>query len=275
MQPKILVSDPIAQEGIDVLARRAQVDVKLGLKPPELCDIVGEYDGMVVRSETKVTAEVIRAGRRLRVVGRAGVGVDNIDIAAATERGIVVVNAPTGNITSAAEHTIGLMLALARHIPQAHQSLMEGRWQRARFIGLEVRGKTLGIVGLGQVGSEVARRAKGLEMRVLACDPYVPEERAHALGVELVSLEDLLRESDFVALNTALTPQTRMIIGAKEIALMKPAARLINTARGELVDEEALARALEEGRLAGAALDVFSQEPPGESPLLKSDKVIV
>lgn len=275
MTTKVLVCDPIAQDGIDLLAQHATVDVRLGLSPAELSTVVGDYNALVVRSETKVTAAVIAAASRLQVIGRAGVGVDNIDLAAATERGIVVVNAPTGNIISAAEHTIGLMLALARNIPQANYSLKGRRWERASFLGIELRGKTLGIVGLGQVGSEVARRARGLEMRVIACDPFVTEERARVLGVELVPLEELLRQADFVSLHTVLTPETRHLLGAREIALMKPSARLINTARGELIDEAALYRALEEGRIAGAALDVFSQEPATDNVLLKSERSIV
>ena len=211
--PKVLVTDPIAQDGIDVLAPHAQVDVRLGLPPEELIAAIGEYDALIVRSETQVTAEVIEAGKKLQVIGRAGVGVDNIDLQAATRRGIIVVNAPLGNTISAAEHTIGLMLALARHIPAASASLREGRWERKRFLGVEVRGKSMGIVGLGQVGSEVARRARGLEMHVLGYDPFVSEERAHVLGVELVSFEDLLKRADFISLHTTLTPDTRHLIG--------------------------------------------------------------
>jgi D-3-phosphoglycerate dehydrogenase len=274
--PKVLVTDPIAQDGIDALAPHAQVDVRLGLPKEELITAIGEYDALVVRSETKVTAEVIEAGKRLQVIGRAGVGVDNIDLQAATRRGIIVVNAPLGNTISAAEHTIGLMLTLARHIPAAHASLREGRWERKLFMGVEVRGKTLGVIGLGQVGSEVARRARGLEMHVLAYDPFVSEERAHVLGVETASFEDLLKRADFISLHTTLTPDTHHLIGEEQLKLVKPSVRIINTARGQLIDEEALCRAIDEGRVAGAAIDVFSQEPPPpDSILLKNDRILV
>lgn len=276
MSAKILVTDRVAQDGIDLLAQQAQVDVRPGLPPDELVKAIGEYQALVVRSETKVTREVIEAGRRLQVVGRAGVGVDNIDLTAATERGIIVVNAPLGNTISAAEHAIGLMLALARHIPDACNSLRSGEWQRSRYMGVELRGKTLGVVGLGQVGSEVARRARGLEMHVIAHDPFVSEERAHMLGAELVSFEDLLRRSDFISLHAPLTPATRSMLGEEQLRLVKPAVRIINTARGPLIDEEALFRAAEEGRIAGAAIDVFPQEPPPkDSPLLRSERIIV
>jgi D-3-phosphoglycerate dehydrogenase len=273
---RILVCDPIAEDGIVALQRSgAEVDVRTGLSPQELCGIVGEYDGLVVRSETKITKDIISAADRLQVVGRAGVGVDNIDLDAATERGIVVVNAPTGNTISAAEHTIALMLSLSRHIPAANASLRAGRWDRSRFLGLEVRGKTLGIVGLGQVGSEVARRARGLEMRVIAHDPFVPEERARVLGVDVVSMKQLLEESDFVTIHTTLSQGTKKLMGEAELHLMKPTARIINTARGGIVDEVALKKALDEGVIAGAALDVFETEPVTSHPLFESDKVVV
>lgn len=271
----MLVCDPLAQDGIDILSMHAQVDTRYGLSPQDLIAIAGDYNALIVRSGTAITAEVIAAAKHLQVIGRAGVGVDNIDLQAATERGIVVVNAPTGNTVSAAEHTIGLMLALARHIPDAHHSLKSGEWNRARFLGVELRGKTMGVVGLGQVGSEVARRARSLEMRVVGYDPFIAEERARLLGIELLPLDELLSISDFISLHATLTPDTYHLISERELALMKPTARLINTARGELIDEEALYRALEEGRLAGAALDVFSREPATDNILLKSDKVIV
>jgi D-3-phosphoglycerate dehydrogenase len=274
--PKVLVSDPIAQDGIDVLAGHAQVDVRLGLSPEELIAAIGEYEALVVRSETKVTAQVFEAAKKLQVVGRAGVGVDNIDLQAATNAGVIVVNAPLGNTISAAEHAVGLMLALARHIPAASASLREGRWERKRFMGVEVRGKTLGIIGLGQVGSEVAHRARGLEMHVLGYDPFVSEERAQVLGAEMVSLEELLKRSDFISLHTTLTKDTRHLIGEAQLKLVKPTARIINTARGPLIDEEALCRAVDEGRVAGAAIDVFAQEPPpSDNVLLKNDRILV
>ena len=274
---KILVADPIAQDGIDILKREADVDVRTGLSHEQLIEIIPDYAALIVRSETRVTPEVFAAAKELRAVGRAGVGVDNIDLNAATERGVVVVNAPQGNTISAAEHTIGLMLALARHIPEADASLRGGEWKRSKFIGVELRGKTLGVVGLGQVGSEVARRGKGLDMHVVAYDPFVSTERAHMLGVDLAeSLDELLAQADFVTLHTVLTPQTRHLIGEAQFAKMKPGARLINTARGDLVDTTALLRAVEEGRIAGAALDVFPEEPPDmENPVLHHERIIV
>jgi len=272
---KILVADPIADEGIGILRAVGEVDVRTGLKPEELTAIIGEYDALVVRSQTKVTADVIRAGARLQVIGRAGVGIDNIDLDEATRRGIIVVNAPTGNTVSAAEHTIALMLALARHIPQANAALKAGAWQRDKFMGTEVRNKTLGIIGLGNVGSEVARRARGLEMRVIGHDPFVSVEGAGRLQVELVPLNRLLKEADFITLHLPLTPQTRGIIGLKELALVKPTARIINCARGGLIDEELVAQAVAEGKIAGAAVDVFAKEPTTESVLFGRDEVIV
>ncbi len=273
--PKILVADPIAQEGLELLRSQAQVDVRRGLHPQELLKIVGDYDALIVRSETKVTGAVIQAGKRLQVIARAGIGVDNIDLEAATSAGIAVVNAPAGNTVAAAEHTLALMLALARNIPQAHLSMKEGLWNRNAFMGIEVRGKSLGIVGLGRVGSEVARRARSFGMRLLAHDPFVSPDYARVLGVELMSLEQLLPQCDFLTLHTPLTPTTEHLIGPKELALMKPEARIINVARGELIDEVALLQALEAGKLAGAALDVFTQEPPGPTPLLKHPKVVL
>jgi len=274
--PRILVCDPIAEDGVAALKRSgAEVDVRTGLSPEELRDCVNGYDALVVRSETKVTKEIIEAAGSLQVVGRAGIGVDNIDLDAATEKGIVVVNAPTGNVISAAEHTIALMLSLSRHIPEANASLRSGNWERGRFQGTEVRGKTLGIIGLGQVGSEVARRARGLEMRVLAHDPFVPEERARVLGVDLVELDALIKESDYITVHTTLTEGTQRLIGEAELRSMKPSARVINTARGGIVDEAALKRALDEGWIAGAAIDVFEQEPLTSHPLFESDKIVV
>jgi len=274
--PRVLVCDPIAEDGVALLRQLgAEVDVRTGLPPDELRSIVDSYDALVVRSETKVTREIIAAAPRLQVVGRAGVGVDNIDLQAATEKGVVVVNAPTGNVISAAEHAIALMLALARHIPEANASLRGGRWDRKRFMGLEVRGKTLGVVGLGQVGSEVARRARGLDMRVIANDPFVSEERARVLGVALVPLDQLLREADFISVHTTLTEGTRGLIGEAELQTMKPTARIINTARGGVVGEAALEKALREGWIAGAALDVFEKEPVTSHPLFGLDGMVV
>ncbi|GAI06805.1 unnamed protein product, partial [marine sediment metagenome] len=219
---KVLVTDPIADEGIDILRSYAQVDIKLGLKPEEVISIIGDYEALVIRSQTQVSAKVIEAGKKLQVIARAGVGVDNIDVDEATRRGIVVVNAPTGNAISAAEHTIALMLSLARHIPQANAMLKSGVWRRSDFTGTEVKNKTLGIIGLGNIGSEVARRAQGLEMKLIAYDPFISVDYAHNLQVELVSLEQLLGESDFITLHLPLMASTRVLIGAKELALVKP-----------------------------------------------------
>ncbi|MCL0082578.1 phosphoglycerate dehydrogenase [Dehalococcoidia bacterium] len=272
---KILITEPLAEEGINILSAHAEVDIRLGLKPEELRNIIGDYEALVVRSETRVTAEVIEAGERLQAIGRAGVGVDNIDLDVATSRGVVVVNAPESNILSAAEHTIALMMALARNVPQAHAHLKSGKWERKRFMGVEVRNKKLGIIGLGRVGSEVAKRAKGMGMHPVAYDPMVSLDYARSLGVELVSLEQLLKESDFITLHIPLTAATRGLIGDGELRLVKPAVRLINTARGGIIDEEALLEAIEEGRVAGAAIDVFTKEPATQSILLRSDKIIV
>jgi D-3-phosphoglycerate dehydrogenase len=272
---KVLIADPVSDEGIDIIRPHAQVDVKTGLKPEELISIIGEYDALVVRSQTQVTAEVIKAGKKLLVIGRAGVGIDNIDVEEATLNGIAVVNAPTGNTISAAEHTIALMLALARHIPQANVVLKSGVWRRSDFMGTEVKNKTLGIIGLGNVGSEVARRARGMEMRLIAHDPFISIEHARNLHVEPVPLEQLLKESDFITLHLPLTAQTKGLIGAKELAMVKPTVHIINTARGGLVDEKALAKAVAEKRIAGAAIDVFPVEPTTESVLFESDSIIV
>jgi D-3-phosphoglycerate dehydrogenase len=265
---RVLVADPLAEDGLERL--RAAVDVEVRTKLPEadLVAAVGDFDALVVRSETKVTAAVLEAGRRLRVVGRAGVGVDNIDVAHATSRGILVVNAPRGNIIAAAEHTVGLLFALARNIPQADASVRRGEWQRSRYAGVEVRGKTLGIVGLGNIGSEVAKRAQGLEMEVIAYDPAVPAERAEQVNVELVDLAELFRRADFVTIHAPLVEGTRNLVNASVLAEARPGARLVNAARGGIVDEAALYEALASGRLAGAASDVFLHEPVGESPLL-------
>ncbi len=276
MAARVLVCDAIAEDGVKALEEfGAQVDVRLGMSPEELISVIGEYDAVVVRSETKITAEAIAAAKRLQIIGRAGIGVDNIEVDAATERGILVLNAPTGNIISAAEHTIALMLALARNVPQANASLKGGKWDRKRFMGVELRGKTLGIIGLGQVGSEVARRARGLEMQVVGYDPFLPEERARVLGVKVIPLEDLLGQSDFISVHTTLTEGTRGLIGAEQLAMMKPTVRIINTARGGIIDEEALYRAVEEGRIAGAAVDVFVHEPAVGNKLVESDRIVV
>jgi len=264
---RILVADPLAEDGLARLRREGEVTVVSKLAEAELIERIPEFDALVVRSETKVTAPILQAGKKLRVVGRAGVGVDNIDVAAATRHGILVVNAPRGNIVAAAEHTIALLLALARSVPQADASVHRGEWTRSKFIGVEIRGKTLGVIGLGNVGSEVAKRAHGLEMEVIAFDPVVSEERAELFNVQLVPLDVLLERADFITVHVPLVDATRGLIGARELAMMKPAARLINAARGGVVDEAALYQALKVSRPAAAAADVFEQEPPGEHPL--------
>ena len=272
---RVLISDPIAQEGVDLLEAAADVDVRKGLKPDELIGIMGDYEALIVRSETKVTDQVIRAGKRLQVIARAGIGVDNIDVNAATGAGIAVVNAPTGNTIAAVEHTLALILALARNVPQAHQSLKQGHWDRSSFMGVEVRNKTLGVIGLGRVGSEVVRRAQSFGMHIAGYDPYVSPDYARIIGIDLMPLDELLAASDFVTIHTPLTESTHKMMGAPQLAMMKPGARLVNVARGELIDEEALLEALDQGKLAGAALDVFSQEPPGDSRLVGHPSVIV
>jgi D-3-phosphoglycerate dehydrogenase len=266
---RILVTDQIAPDGVAYLRQHGSVEVRTGLKPDELLTVMPGYQALIVRSETKVTRAVIEAGTDLRVIGRAGVGVDNIDVEAATGRGIVVVNAPAGNTIAVAEHTIGLLLAVARRIPQASAALRAGQWQRSKYMGQEVRGKTLGIVGLGRIGREVSRRAQGLEMRVVAFDPYVGAEQARRLGVEMLELSPLLRTADFITIHTPSTAQTQGLIGETELRLLKRTAYVINCARGGIIDEKALRAALEKGELAGAALDVFEREPPGEDPLLQ------
>ncbi len=274
---RILVADKLAEEGLQRLrsAQGVEFDVRTGLAPAELAGVVGDFDGMIIRSGVQVTAECFENCGRLRAIARAGVGVDNIDLDAATQRGVIVVNAPLGNTISAAEHSIALMLALARRLPEAYTSLRAGRWERQKFVGVEVRAKTLGVVGLGQVGSEVARRGRAMEMRVIAADPYVAAERASSLGVELVSLDELLEQADFISLHVSLTATNRDLLGDEQLNKVKPGVRIINTARGELIDEEALVRALDDGRVAGAAIDVFREEPPVDSPLLTHDRIIV
>jgi D-3-phosphoglycerate dehydrogenase len=272
---KVLIADPIAKEGIDILSEYAQVDVKTKQTEEQIISIIGDYEALVVRSQTQVTPKIIEAGKKLQVIARAGAGIDNINVEEATQRGIIVVNAPTGNTIAAAEHTIALMLSLARHIPQANAVLKSGVWRRGDFTGTEVRNKTLGIIGLGNVGSEVARRARGLEMKLIAYDPFISVDHAHNLQVELVSLEQLLKESDIVTLHLPLTASTKELIGAKELALVKPTVRIINCARGGLIDEQLLAKAVKEKRVAGAAIDVFSTEPATESVLFEDNNIIV
>lgn len=272
---KVLVADSLSKEGIDIMKTVAEVDVKTGLKEAELVAIIGDYEGMVVRSQTQVTAPIIEAGKKLIIIGRAGVGVDNINLDAATRKGIIVVNAPTGNTISAAEHAIALMLSLSRYIPAANYALKAGKWERSKFTGTEVRGKTMGIIGLGNVGSAVARRARGLEMKLIGYDPFVSQDHARNLQIDIVTLDKLYKEADYISLHIPLTAQTKEMIGARELDMMKPTTRIINTARGGLINEEALANALKEKKIAGAAVDVFPQEPCTSCLLFELDNVIV
>lgn len=271
---RILVTEPIDEGGLEVLRRGHEVVALGSCTPRELLEHIPAFDALVVRSATDVTAEVIAAGRRLQVIGRAGVGVNNIDVEAATARGIVVVNAPDGNTIAATEQTFALLLALARHTPDAVASLRAGRWERQRFMGTELRGKTLGVIGLGRIGQEVARRAQAFGMDVCGHDPFLPAERAEALGIRFLPIPDVLGRADVLTVHTPLTPQTRGMIGSAELARMKPSALVLNCARGGIIDEAALYEALAAGRLGGAALDVFDREPATDSPLLRLPNVV-
>ncbi len=272
---KVLIADALSPRAVEIFrARGVAADVAIGLKPDELRARIAQYDGLAVRSATKVTADLLAAAERLKVIGRAGIGVDNIDVAAATERGIVVMNTPYGNSITAAEHTIAMMFALARQIPAADRSTQAGKWEKARFMGVELFGKTLGIIGCGNVGAIVADRALGLKMKVIAYDPFLSPERALELGVERVSLDELLARADFITLHTPLNDATRNLIDKAAIAKMKPGARLINCARGGLVVEADLAAALEAERIAGAAVDVFVDEPATHNPLFGRDTLV-
>ncbi len=275
-ETKILITDHISEEGIRKLREFGDVEIQVGVSEEELKARIAGYDALIVRSGTKVTREVIEAGTRLKVIGRAGVGVDNIDVDSATERGIMVVNAPGANTISAAEHTIGMLLSLSRKIPAANQSLKSGEWSRKKYMGVEVNGKVLGVIGLGRVGGEVAKRAKGLGMRVVAYDPFISQEKAGELGVSLMGFSEVLSISDFITIHTPLMKDTYHLIGKDEFEKMKEGVRIINCARGGIIDENALVEAIKSGKVAGAALDVFEQEPPPmDSDLLKLDSVIV
>jgi D-3-phosphoglycerate dehydrogenase / 2-oxoglutarate reductase len=271
----ILIADQLEQSCIDILTREGfTVDNRPGLPPAELSAIIGGYDALVVRSQTKVTAEIIGGATHMQVIGRAGTGVDNIDVQAATRRGILVMNTPGGNTVSAAEHTISMMLALARNIPQAYASLVRGEWERKRYTGSEVFEKTLGVIGLGKIGREVASRAQGLGMRVIGYDPVIGAEVATRSGIELVSLEELFRRSDVITVHTPLSAETKALLNDETLARCKRGVRLINCARGGIIDEGALLRALQSGQVGGAALDVFEKEPPGANPLFAHPRVI-
>jgi D-3-phosphoglycerate dehydrogenase / 2-oxoglutarate reductase len=273
---RILVAEPIAAEGVAKLRAEHDVDERPNLAPDELCRLLPGYDALVVRSQVKVDAEVIAAaGNRLQVIGRAGVGVDNVDLDAATAAGITVVNAPTGNTIAAAEHTLALLYGVARKIAAADASVRRGEWKRAEFTGLELRGRTLGIVGLGKIGQAIAARARAMEMTVLAADPFVTEEQAAHHGVELVDFDRLIERADVVSVHVPMTRATRGLIGRNQLARMKPGSILLNVARGGVIDEGAVAAALHDGRLAGAGVDVFESEPPIGSPLLDAPNTLL
>ena len=265
---KVLVAEPVAHEGVELLRAQHEVDERYGLSHDELCAILSDYDALIVRSQVQVDADVIAAGTRLAVIGRAGVGVDNVDLEAATRAGIVVVNAPTGNTIAAAEHTLALLYGVARRIAPADASVRRGEWKRAQFTGLELRGRTLGIIGLGKIGQAIAVRARAMEMTVLGVDPYITAEAAANHGVELIELDELLARSDVVTVHVPLTRATRGLIGREAISKMKPGSIVLNVARGGIVDEAAVSEALRSGQLGGAGIDVFEQEPPTDSPLL-------
>jgi D-3-phosphoglycerate dehydrogenase len=273
---KILVSDAIEQSCVDILSSEGfSVDLKPGLAQEELAKIIGNYEALVVRSATKVNADLIAHATNMRVIGRAGTGVDNIDLNAATRRGILVMNTPGGNTVSAAEHTVSMMLALARNIPQANASLRQGKWEKKKFVGTEVLEKTVGVIGLGKIGREVARRCQGLGMKVIGYDPVLSSDVALKLNIELTDLDELYRRADFITIHTPLTSETKALFNDATLAKCKRGVRIINCARGGIIDEQALLRALQSGQVAGAALDVFEVEPPKDNPLLGHEKVIV
>jgi D-3-phosphoglycerate dehydrogenase len=272
---RVLVSDSLAEEGIDLLRETCEVDVRTNLSEDELISIIGGYDALLVRSGTQVTAPLIDAADRLRFIGRAGAGVDNIDLEAATRRGIIVANAPAGNTLAATEHTLAMIASLARNIPQANASIKRGEWKRSKFMGVELNDKVLGIIGFGRIGQEVSRRAIALDMKVIAYDPYINIERAKELGVDVVSLDELFTMADFITIHTPLVKETRHLINAKSLGTMKDGVRIINVARGGIIDEKALCDAIKTGKVAGAALDVFETEPPVDAEIITLDSVIV
>ena len=273
---KILVCDGVSEQGVEILSKEFTVDVKKKLAPEELLAIIPEYDALVVRSETKVTKAVLQVAEKLKAIGRAGVGVDNIDVEAATQKGVVVLNAPEGNTIAATEHTVAMMLSLARNIPDAHASMKNREWKRSKYMGVEMRGKTLGVIGLGRIGSGVAKRAIAMEMKVIGYDPYINAEHAKNLGIELAEVADIFAQADFITFHMPLTPQTKYMVNKEAFAKMKPGVRLINCARGGIIDELALAEALQSGIVAGAAIDVFEKEPiDPENPLLGLDNIVL
>lgn len=275
MMPKVLISDALSPAAVKIFQDRGvEVDMKVGLKPEELEAIIGNYDGLAIRSATKANAKILAAAKNLKVIGRAGIGVDNVDVPAATARGIVVMNTPFGNSITTAEHAIAMMFALARELPAANASTHAGKWEKSKFMGVEVTGKTLGIIGCGNIGSIVAERALGLKMKVIAFDPYLTVERAAALGVEKVELDQLFPRADFITLHTPMTEQTRNIIDAKALFKCKKGVRIINCARGGLIVEADLKAALESGHVAGVALDVFAEEPAKQNALFGMETVV-
>src|SRR5829696_743052 len=275
MSPRVLISDKLSPAAVAIFKEHGiDVDVKPGLDKEHLADIIGGYEGLAVRSASKVTAKMLDRAARLKVIGRAGIGVDNIDVAAATAKGVIVMNTPYGNSITTAEHAISLMLALARQIPAADASTQAGRWEKNRFMGVEITGKTLGIIGCGNIGSIAADRALGLRMKVVAFDPFLSPERAKDIGVEKVELDELLKRADFITLHTPLTEKTKNIVDAAAFARMKKGVRIINCARGGLVDEHALRAALDSGQVAGAAFDVFTEEPAKDNPLFGHPNVV-
>ena len=263
---KVLITDTINKAAVDILRQSAGVDIRQGITPDSLKSIIKRYDALIVRSQTKVTADIVDAAEKLQVIGRAGVGVDNIDLEAATRRGIIVVNSPERNVVSTAEHTMAMLLALARQIPKANNMLHAGVWNR-QLKGFEIRNKTLGVIGLGRVGSKVVEMAKGFRMNIIACDPMIAASRAETMGVQLVEFENLLSTSDFISIHVPLNPTTANLIGGDQLKLMKPTAMIVNCARGGIVDERALYDALDQGRLAGAAVDVYKKEPAQDNNL--------
>src|SRR3954471_10543469 len=273
---RVLVTEEIAEGGLDRLrAAGHEVDVRLDVSATDLLDVIKGAHALIIRSATKVTSEVLDAGTDLVVVGRAGIGLDNVDVDHATKRGVMVVNAPQSNILSAAEHTLALLLAVARNVPQAHTALKQGKWERSKWEGMELHAKTLGVVGLGRVGALVAQRASAFGMRLVAYDPFVSPDRARQMGIELLTLDDLVRQADIITIHLPKTPETLGLFGKDLLAQMKPDVRIVNTARGGIVDEAALAEAVRSGQVAGAALDVFAEEPTTESPLFELDGVVV
>jgi D-3-phosphoglycerate dehydrogenase / 2-oxoglutarate reductase len=272
---KVLVAEPLAKQGLEILRAHHEVDEKIGLTPEELCAIIGEYDALLVRSAVKVTAEILSHANRLVVIGRAGVGVDNVDLEAATKAGVVVVNAPTGNTVSAAEQTIALMLALARKTAAADASMRKGEWKRSAFTGVELRGRTLGIIGLGKIGQAVADRARGLEMNIIGFDPFVTAEQAALHGIALVDVDTIIEKADVITVHVPINKATRGIIGPDQIDRLKAGVMLINVARGGVYDEAAVAQGLADGRIAGAAFDVYEKEPPVDSPLLTAPNTVL